>query len=120
MVTYEEHATKLEEAAFYYPGTSGNKNNGKIGDRVFKIREIAKIIREHTKDRRGEIKYLQVPILSKQSLIEKLKEHNVTKGLSDSSLMPDLRALESYVGIRYVPAGSDPKRAQPARAGKYT
>ena len=81
---------------------------------------MARVIEEDTKNRQGEIKYLKVPILSKQSLIEKLKERGIVEGLSDSSLMPDIRLLEFYTGVVYVMADSKAKRGSRVHIGKYS
>ena len=119
MMNYNEHKIKLRGAAFHYKGLAEGTMNKNRERRFLRIREIAVIIQEHTQNRHGEIKSLRVPIFSKQSLVEKLKEHNINKGLSNSSLMPDIHELECYVGVRYVLADSDPKHSM-ARSGKYS
>lgn len=119
MMTYTKHKVKLREAVFHYKGLADSIMDKNRERRFLRIREMAVIIQEYTQDRHGGIKSLIVPIFSEQSLVEKLKEHNINKGLSNSSLMPYIHELESYVGVMYVLADSDPKHSM-ARSGKYS
>ena len=122
MKTYAEHHTKIGQVVSDYHGLADQNKERKtaVHKRCLKIEMMARVIEEDTKNRQGEIKYLKVPILSKQSLIEKLKERGRVEGLSDSSLMPDIRLLEFYTGVVYVMADSKAKRGSRVHIGKYS
>ena len=120
MRDYKEHKVKIRETVFHYRELADSITDKNIRKRILRISEIAVIIEENTQDRHGELKGLTVPILPTQSLVQKLMEHNITKGLSVSSLMPDIRELESYVGVKYIPADLDSKKIRKPRMGKYS
>ena len=122
MTIYAEHNIKIGKVISDYHEIVEKNKEGKpvVYKRCLKIEMMARVIKEETKNRQGQIKDLKVPIPSKQSLIEKLKACGIVEGLSDSSLMPDIRVLGSYTGVVYVMADSGAKRGSRVHIGKYS